>query len=107
MACKYAVGRIDGTDPILWFSTEEAAATYIGTLPGASKGIYYLDGPRGEQMTKPTMTYKIVRAHFEEEIESRAIRRGLTLEEAREHCRRDDTHGYGWFDCYMEEECCE
>jgi hypothetical protein len=31
------------------------------------------------------------------------IKTGLTLEEAQEHCRRDDTHGDGWFDGYESE----
>jgi hypothetical protein len=31
------------------------------------------------------------------------IKTGLTLEEAQEHCQRDDTHGDGWFDGYDEE----
>ena len=49
------------------------------------------------------MTYKIVRlkAHSYEPTE--VIRTGLTLEEAQEHCKRDDTHGPGWFDGYEEE----
>jgi hypothetical protein len=31
------------------------------------------------------------------------IKHGLTLEEAREHCQREDTHGNGWFDGYEKE----
>lgn len=46
-------------------------------------------------------TYKIVRFRFKGENE--VIRRGLTLEEAREHCNDESTHGDGWFDGYEEE----
>lgn len=46
-------------------------------------------------------TYKIIRFHFNEDSE--VIQTGLTLEEAQEHCRRDDTRGDGWFDGYEEE----
>jgi hypothetical protein len=38
------------------------------------------------------MTYKIVRNYFNhEEHPNRVIRRGLTLEEAQEHCRDPET----------------
>ena len=43
-------------------------------------------------------TYKIVRFYFNDS--PRTIKRGLTLDEAQAHCRRDDTHGEGWFDGY-------
>ena len=46
-------------------------------------------------------TYKIVRFRFEGT--NRVIKEGLTLEEAQEHCRREDTKGDGWFDGYTEE----
>lgn len=46
-------------------------------------------------------TYSIVRHRFEGENE--VIRKGVTLEEAQEHCQREDTHGDGWFDGYAEE----
>lgn len=45
-----------------------------------------------------TDTYKIVRFHKDGENE--VIATGLTLEEAQEHCRRDDTRGDDWFDGY-------
>ena len=46
-------------------------------------------------------TYKIIRFRFEGK--SRTIKKGLTLEEAQEHCQRDDTKGDGWFDGYAEQ----
>lgn len=50
-------------------------------------------------------TYKIVRKCFNERAADHnlVIRTGLTLEEAQEHCQRDDTQGDGWFDAYYEE----
>ena len=45
--------------------------------------------------------FKIVRFHFEGENE--VVKHGLTLYEAQQWCRRDDTHGDGWFDGYTEE----
>ena len=41
-------------------------------------------------------TYKIVRFYLNDA--PRTIKRGLTLDEAQAHCRRDDTRGDGWFD---------
>jgi hypothetical protein len=46
-------------------------------------------------------TYKINRFRFDGPTET--IKRGLTLEEAQEHCHREDTHGDGWFDGYTAE----
>jgi hypothetical protein len=46
-------------------------------------------------------TYKIVRFYFNGS--PRTIKRGLTLEQAQEHCQRDDTRGPGWFDGYDED----
>jgi hypothetical protein len=31
------------------------------------------------------------------------MKSGLTLDEAQEHCQREDTHGDGWFEGYTEE----
>ena len=47
------------------------------------------------------MTYKIIRFKFAGK--NRVIERGLTLEEAQEHCSDEKTHGDGWFDGYEEE----
>ena len=55
-------------------------------------------------------TYKIIRFRFEGD--DRVIKRGLTLEEAQEHCRDPETSGSTcsdmrergqWFDGYAEE----
>ena len=45
--------------------------------------------------------YTIVRFRFQGESE--VVKTGLTLEEAQEHCHREDTHGDGWFDGYRED----
>jgi hypothetical protein len=47
--------------------------------------------------------YKIVRFTFDDDHPDnhKVIKRGLTLEEAQAHCRRDDTREKGvWFDGY-------
>jgi len=49
------------------------------------------------------MTYKIIRFKFGE-YKHRTIKTGLTLEQAQEHCNREDTKGEGWFDGYTREE---
>lgn len=46
-------------------------------------------------------TYKIVRYYRDDVNRNRVIKKSLTLEEAREHCGREDTHGEGWFDGYI------
>lgn len=47
-------------------------------------------------------TYRIVR-YYRDERPSEVVVRGLTLAQAQAHCKRDDTHGDGWFDGYTEE----
>lgn len=47
-------------------------------------------------------TYQIVRFHMNAPRE--VIETGLSLDEAQEHCNRDDTRGEGWFDGYEEED---
>lgn len=51
---------------------------------------------------EPEPTYSIVRFRFDAPRE--VIETGLTLEEAQEHCNREDTHGDGWFDGYTRED---
>lgn len=55
--------------------------------------------PKGMKMK----TYKIIRMYRDWDRESKVIMTGLTLEQAQEHCRREDTRGEGWFDGYEEE----
>lgn len=52
------------------------------------------------------MSYVIIRffAPSKHDGYSEVIKTGLTLEEAQDHCKRDDTHVVGeWFDGYDEE----
>lgn len=51
------------------------------------------------------MKYYIVRIYSPDQNKpSKIIKRGLTLKEAQEWCRRDDTHKAGkWFDGYNRE----
>lgn len=44
--------------------------------------------------------YLIVRMYQDDNRASRTIKRNLTLAQAQAHCKRDDTHGEGWFDGY-------
>lgn len=48
--------------------------------------------------------YQIIRFRFD--CDREVIATGLTLEEVQAHCRRDDTHGEGWFDGYDEDPNC-
>lgn len=52
----------------------------------------------GYQMAKGM--YRIVR--FRQHDLNNVVKVGLTLEEAQEHCQREDTRGKGWFDGYEE-----
>ena len=47
--------------------------------------------------------YRIVRMRFAAPSSTKNLPKHLTLEEARAHCRQEDTHGDGWFDGYEEE----
>lgn len=48
-------------------------------------------------------TYKIVR-FYQDERSQEIVSRGLSLEQAQAHCRREDTHGPDWFDGYERDE---
>jgi hypothetical protein len=45
------------------------------------------------------VTYRIMR-YFRNQAVAEIVDTGLTLEEAKAHCQREDTHGSGWFDGY-------
>lgn len=47
-------------------------------------------------------TYMIIR-FYKDDRPNKVIQRGLTLDEAQEWCRREDTHGPDWFDGYEQE----
>ena len=48
------------------------------------------------------MTYKIMRM-FNYKDEKDVIKEGISLDEAQAWCRRPDTRGSDWFDCYYPE----
>lgn len=51
-------------------------------------------------------TYRIIRFYRDNthpSFPNKTILTGLSLDEAQEHCRREDTHGDGWFDGYDHE----
>lgn len=49
-------------------------------------------------------TYKVLRFFRDDDQATQVITRGLTLEAAQAHCRREDTREEGvWFDGYEEE----
>lgn len=48
-------------------------------------------------------TYTI-RRFYADDRPSEVVTRGQSLEQARAHCSRDDTHGDGWFDGYEKED---
>jgi hypothetical protein len=54
-------------------------------------------------------TYMIRRLYVDDDRPVETIKTGLSLDEAREHCKRDDTRGgsledgSAWFDGYEEE----
>lgn len=48
------------------------------------------------------MTYRIIR-FFADDRPTETIVRGLTLEQAKAHCNRDDSRGNGWFDGFTRE----
>ncbi len=48
-------------------------------------------------------TYRIVRFYRDPSKRPRTIHKGLSLEQARAHCSREETHGDGWFDGYTKE----
>lgn len=62
-------------------------------------------------MSEENKTYKIVRIYFDyaHPDHRKVIETGLTLEDAQEHCSREDTHyklpsgTVVWFDGYTEE----
>ena len=47
-------------------------------------------------------TYKIVR-FFKDDRPAEVRQEGLTLADAQEYCKREDTHGEGFFDGYAQE----
>ena len=47
-------------------------------------------------------TYKIVRFNFNDG--NQVLYTGLSLEDAKEHCEKEWTHGDGWFDGWTQEE---
>jgi len=74
-------------------------------VPSSTSNKRIRDAIRSYDDMSSEETYRIVRFCFNEnDPEHRmVIKTGLTLEEAQEHCQREDTHGEGWFDGYQPE----
>jgi len=49
------------------------------------------------------MTYKIIRMYQDRNKRNKLIKKGLTLEQAKKHCRNPKTSGKGWFDSWTKE----
>ena len=56
----------------------------------------------GKKMSELFKRYNIVRFYQNGKINQRIIKRNVTLAEAQEHCKKESTHGPGWFDGYRE-----
>jgi hypothetical protein len=65
---------------------------------------YKQHGTRQQQTKKgQTMdTYKIIR-FFKDKHENEIVEEGLSLEDAKLWCSREDTHGEDWFDGFTKE----
>jgi hypothetical protein len=70
---------------------------YDGAWEKAKTTVEYL----AQEIEGVGKTYKVIR-HYKT-APNKVIKTGLTLAEAKDWCRRDDTHGDGWFDGYDEE----
>ncbi|KKK76304.1 hypothetical protein LCGC14_2865050 [marine sediment metagenome] len=49
------------------------------------------------------MSYKIIRYYKNANKPKTLIKKGLTLEQAQKHCKKENTHCLDWFDGYIEE----
>ena len=96
----------------------------LDTLAGVAPRLIHVGDTGNRRSTgrvprKARMNYMTVRMYFEDDHPSQILERGLTLEEAREHCSDPETSSstctneeglmrtqtYGpWFDGYEEEE---
>jgi hypothetical protein len=53
----------------------------------------------GQPLAGGPRCYRIVR-FYRDGRKARTMKTGLSLGEAQAHCKREDTHGDGWFDGY-------
>lgn len=87
---NWDLGRLDGGTVSAWLDTRAESVGIsldLGTV---------VDG--GSDEDEDAGPYVILRMRFKGE--TTIVATGLTLDEAREHCQREDTRGDGWFDGY-------
>ena len=97
-----ALTRAQGMAHAMWLKTERNERGQWAIV-GKKLQEMLVDTERYIRDLEEGRRYKIVRHHEMDGIGPTVIKTGLTLAEAQAHCKREDTHGSGWFDGYTEE----
>ena len=99
--------------------TPEHLDFFVGGLGSADFDPWRILSGKASEVGMENKRFRIVRRHYHDSLEDRIVATGLTLEEAKAHCRNKDTSSktatspeaiaytaeYGsWYDGYAEEE---